>query len=628
MLQYSQIFWHLNQAERNNSGITMGKSSVMKKEVSLLMILLLIAGSVFIFGSRVSFADSGQDSDDTSLEYNVIDFGADGTDAEDASSAFRNALDMASQSSGETITIFIPAGTYHLNKALRVWSNTYIKADPDATMLCDIDGSGNMIYGVHYDSDGSLCTGLGNTYSDCDQGLYNQTHDVTIDGGTWDRNCSSDVNAGLLTMIHSSGLTFRNATFKGSTNHLLTLSGSQDITIADCTFKNMIKYTGSDSSFWGSTSRSNKAAVKKRYAQLEAVHLDHINNNGESGKYPQDGTPCKNISITSCTFSNVGAGPGTHNVYINDKNKYENCGKGSGLVIRGCSFENIWGNMANFCSFIDSSLADVVSVSSTSAICKIVDGSAVISNVNLQGIDGDVGPPIYINGGSAVKLKDVTINGSPNSGGNNCLVYIDGSSTVTASGLTLTNGNTGKAALAVVNSSKLILGNSKVISSRQNAIYAKNAKGLKVTGTTVKATGNNGIAAMSSSNINLQTNKISSSTKNGIYLSACNKATINRNTITTSKLCGIYLLSSKYATITSNTIGASGKFGIYATGTSKKPTISAKIQKNTVKAKKSNYAIYLYGYCKSCIVSSNRVGGKGYKASTKYKVKASGNKRI
>ena len=604
----------------------------MKKRLSLFLILVLAAGSLFVFESSVSYADSNDPGDnsanDTSLEYNVIDFGADGTDGEDDSAAFLDALDMASQSSGETVTIVIPAGTYYLSKALRVWSNTYIKADADATMICDIDGSGNMIYGVHYDSDGSLCTGLGGKYSDCDQGLYNQTHDVTIDGGTWDRNCSPDVNAGLLTMIHSSGLTFRNATFTGSTNHLLTLSGSRDITITDCNFNNMIKYTGSDSSFWGSTSRSNTAAVKKRYAQLEAVHLDHINQNGEPGKYPQDGTPCKNISITNCAFSNVGAGPGTHNVYINDKNKYENCGKGSVLVISGCSFENIWGNMANFCSFIDSSLTNVVSATSTSAIVKVVDGSAVISDVNLKGIDGDAGPPVYISDHSSTTLRNVAVNGSPNRGGKTCLVYIDGSSTVTASGLALTNGNTGKAALAVVNSSKLTLNNSKVISSRQNAIYAKNAKGLKVTGTTVKTSGNNGIAAMSSSNINLQTNKISSSTKNGIYLSACNKATINRNTIAASKFCGMYLLSSKYATITNNTIGASGKFGTYATGTSKKPTVSAKIQKNTVKAKKSNYAIYLYGYCKSCIVSSNRVGGKGYKSSTKYKVKAGSNKRI
>ena len=68
--------------------------------------------------------------------------------------------------------------------------------------------------------------------------------------------------------------------------------------------------------------------------------------------------------------------------------------------------------------------------------------------------------------------------------------------------------------------------------------------------------------------------------------------------------------------------------GIYVFGPSKKKYSTVSILRNTVKQGKSKYAIYLQGYCKSCKVKSNKVGGKGYVSKSKYKIKASGNKKI
>ena len=499
----------------------------------------------------------------------------------------------------DKVTVHIPAGTYHLSNGLHIWSNTTIKAEPGARIVYDMSTSGssvNMLYGIHLHGNSS-CTGLGDNYRSCNYGGYTKQHDITIDGGVWDRNCPASVSAGLLTIIHSQNITIRNATFTGSTFHLLNLSGCRDVNIENCTFADMKKYTGSEKSFWGSTNRGSAAEVKRRYAQLEAIHLDYITKEGESGKYPQDGTPCSNVNISGCTFSNVGAGAGTHNK--------SGAARGSGLNVSGCTFNNVWGHMANFYSYDNSSLTNCTGTN-TAALCRIFDGhNDTVSGVSIDGKDGDVGPSIYVaDHSSGAALSNISINGRSIGGGVNSLIYIDNGSSVTASSVTLTNGNKGKAAVAVVNSSKLKMTKATIKSPKHAGVYAKK------------------------SSLTLLNSKITSPVKNGIYMENCKSGTIKGNTVKSSKTCGIYVTSSKKVTISNNTLSGNKDTGIYVYGSSKKKYSTASILNNTVKQGKSKYAIYLQGYCKSCKVKSNRVGGKGYAAKSKYKVKASGNKKI
>ena len=565
-----------------------------KNKIAVYMLMLAVIVSGFgTFGSLPAYAATAGTAGNY---FDVVRYGAVPNDSSDDYDAFHRALDEA-RGRDDIVTVHIPAGTYHLSKGLRIWSNTTIKAEPGARIICDMASAGNMLYGVHRHNDGSACTGLSSQFSSCKNGGYTQEHDITIDGGVWDRNCPTSVSAGLLTIIHSQNITIRNATFTGSTFHLLNLSGCANVNIANCTFTDMKKYTGSEKSFWGSTNRGNAAEVKRRYAQLEAVHLDYINAEGESGKYPQDGTPCSNVNISGCTFSNVGAGAGTHNK--------SGAARGSGLHVSGCTFNNVWGHMANFYSYDNSSLTNC-SGTNTAALCRIFDGhNDTVSGVSIDGKDGDIGPSIYVmDHSSGAVLNNISINGRSIGGGVNSLIYIDGGSSVTASSVTLTNGNKGKAAVAVVNSSKLKMTKATIKSPKHAGVYAKK------------------------SSLTLLSSKITSPVKNGIYMENCKSGTIKGNTVKSSKTCGIYVTSSKKVTISNNTLSGNKDTGIYVYGSSKKKYSTASILKNTVKQGKSKYAIYLQGYCKSCKVKSNRVGGKGYAAKSKYKVKASGNKKI
>ncbi|MBR2706508.1 MAG: right-handed parallel beta-helix repeat-containing protein [Mogibacterium sp.] len=589
-----------------------------KTAVCILISVMALTGIILSGSIPVSASAAAGDNVD------VVDYGADKTGKADSSRAFQAALDIAKYSDAP-VTVRIPAGNYRLDQSISVWSNTTVIAT-GAVITFKGTADGNMINGMHFDSNGSPCTGMKN--SKCDRGAYNQEHDITIDGGTWNRNSAASCNSFVLTFIHSRNITLKNAAFMNATNHLVNLSGSKDIVITNCTFKNNIRYTGSDHSFWGSVNRSDSQAVKKRYAQLEAVHLDFLNAKGEPSKYRSDGTPCSNIRISGCTFSNVGAGAGTHHEFINDKAKYKNCGRASGLVISGCRFENIWGQMANFCSYTGSSISNC-SASSASAIARVSDGSASVSGISLSGRDGDVGPTIFVHNHSTANISNVVINGKSNRGSKNSLIYADTGSTVTASKVTLSNSSPGKPAIGAANSSKITVLNSRISNSGQTAVYGKKAKGVVVKNTVISSSKDNGIYVHSSSGIVLQNNTISSAKKNGIYLESCTgKPAIKGNKIKSSKACGISLKASKKVTISNNQLSGNKNMGIYVFGPSKKKYSTVSILRNTVKQGKSKYAIYLQGYCKSCKVKSNRVGGKGYAAKSKYKVKASGNKKI
>lgn len=544
---------------------------------------------------------------------------------------------------GQTLKVIVAKGTYKTDKKLHIWSNTTIEAG-GATIIYTGGDTGIMLSGVHRDPDGSECYGTGN--SKCKVGGHNQVQNVTINGGVWDRNSASTCDSGVLALIHGDNITIKNATFQNSTNHLTNLSGSSNVTITGCVFRNNVRYTGTDKGFWGSTNRKDAAAVKKRLASLEAVHLDYVNKNGENGKYPLDGTPAENVTISNCTFYNVAAGAGTHN---------RSSGKrGSNIKIVNCSFGKVWGRLANFTSFDNCTLSSCKKeITDTAALCGIEDSTgAVVSGVKLNGMDGDVTPPVYIIGSKKVKLSGVTIYGSTNWGSKaQSLIYIDGGSSVGASGIRLYSGNKGQNSISVVKSVLKLKNNSEIDNAQKNAVfiskgkltldkvtiksakvngvYAENAKLLTVTNSKIDKSKGNGIYASACSGITLLTNKITSSSIHGIGLENCSGVNIKKkNTVASSHKCGIYVEGSRKVTIGNNIISGNKAKGIYAVGKSGSRYCTTGIGYNTIKAPKSQYAVYLDGYCKGCTVKANKLGGRGYGANTRYKVSVKGNKKI
>lgn len=130
--------------------------------------------------------------------------------------------------------------------------------------------------------------------NDGSAGGYAANKDITVLGGEWNGNPST--YGGAFTVMafgHADGVSIRGAVIRNVAEyHHIEISGCRRVEIASCTF-----YGGAE----------------QQKDNIEAVQIDSDFGGGQwlwGG--PSDGTPCDNINIHGCTFSNNGAGVGTH----------------------------------------------------------------------------------------------------------------------------------------------------------------------------------------------------------------------------------------------------------------------------------------------------------------------------
>ena len=148
---------------------------------------------------------------------------------------------------------------------------------------------------------------------------YEGTHDVTWTGGTFLANTRAD-DAIVIVLYHCKNITFKNITVDGCRGyHSIECNSSQNVRIENCTFKNQ-------SSLEGVTYR-------------EAIQIDFAYQlgypyRGTKNAPANDGTHCKDIFITNCTFDHCPNGIGTHTVYESEV-YHEN------IQISNCKFSNI-----------------------------------------------------------------------------------------------------------------------------------------------------------------------------------------------------------------------------------------------------------------------------------------------
>lgn len=146
---------------------------------------------------------------------------------------------------------------------------------------------------------------------------YNMCKNVTVRNGTLDGSGGSKTECNLVNIAHATNVVFSNVTFQNCrANHLLEFSGCRDCRVENCTF------TG-----FRPGSNANEPG--------EAIQLD-ISYNGANtswnGLYQADNTPCKNITITGCTFRDYPSGVGNHHAVKGLHN--------TGIVITNNVFRN------------------------------------------------------------------------------------------------------------------------------------------------------------------------------------------------------------------------------------------------------------------------------------------------
>ena len=179
------------------------------------------------------------------------------------------------------LTVNVPAGTYVIEGALYIYSNTTLYSETGTTYQYVQPGENQSkvmlsSYGWHGDVGG-----------------YEQIQNVVIDGGTFDANGG---DAELVRFMHGSNITVQNIQFEGLNNgYYLTLEGVNGALVDNCTFG------------------SYKCLESGKNTTKEALHIDVAHNKTIApGKDNYDDAVSRNITISGCYFKGVPRGIGSH----------------------------------------------------------------------------------------------------------------------------------------------------------------------------------------------------------------------------------------------------------------------------------------------------------------------------
>ncbi|MCS4487186.1 right-handed parallel beta-helix repeat-containing protein [Staphylococcus americanisciuri] len=207
--------------------------------------------------------------DKKSVEINFDTFNPDKTGETPANLELQEALDQIRDAGAGTLVI--KNGTYLINKRLTVYSNTTIKMEENAVLLrgnaraiLDFGDINDVFYG------------------------YDGVKNIHIIGGTLDCNLEQ-INkyptdaANMVNIRHANNVSFYNVKFRNTLSyHAIDANGVNNLSIKNCIFEGYKNLNG--------------AELK------EAIQISEMMQGGVGGSGAWDGTPCKNVAITGCTF--------------------------------------------------------------------------------------------------------------------------------------------------------------------------------------------------------------------------------------------------------------------------------------------------------------------------------------
>lgn len=226
--------------------------------------------------------------------------GAVGDGVADDTEAFRAAL-----AAGERI-VFVPAGTYLIRGFLRVYARTWVLMHPDAVLLNDSQDSETVfVNGPH--GDATYATG------------YAGDGDLRFTGGTIDMapRKARGVTGQAFAIGHADTVTIEGVRMRNQrSGHFIEINACRTVAIRDCMFDNL-----------DPAGQTNREAINIDFsgaAQFPAL-----------GAY--DGTPCEDVLIENCTFSDLQVAVGSHS-FGDPARPHRN------IRIRDCVFRRLSGN--------------------------------------------------------------------------------------------------------------------------------------------------------------------------------------------------------------------------------------------------------------------------------------------
>lgn len=517
----------------------------MKKTLAILLSVL------FIFTALPSFAVTAS-AEESVIEDLVVKPAGEG---EDISDLFNYESKRArDDTSGKIYRITIVPGTYTAGSQLNLWSNTWVCME--GVTIERTSGFNLLRFGYVSDLEKKHATG------------YDGFSNIKIEGGTFD----GGGYANAITQIgHSKDVTFSGITFKNvGSAHMIELGGCSDVTIDNCTFRD---FTGK----WDST--TNYEAVQLEIVTTRGHHFSGYPNNN-------DETPCKNISVTNCTFKNLQRGVGAHTGIVNsylqniiiEDNKFENI---TGFAIIATNFVNSrinkniienCGSGINYSTYLKSNNNFYPSTTKSNSHKEYKD-----MNTQIKGNTIEVSPgykAVYSNVAYGVQLTGKkltsTTNGIP-AGDFRCSGV-----TVADNEITLRSKGYG---IWLIGSAENTIDNNTVTCNITKKGYSGNGDPIRIESSYKNTVSNNifdnitssgsydkeltGISVLSSSNSNtISKNTVKGAKKDGIKIESSSSNKVLSNTVVSPKRDGIRITSAKKTKAASNTIKKPANDGI------------------------------------------------------------------
>ena len=490
------------------------------------------------------------------------------TKTDDAGKEIQDSLDIAKEDvSGNTQYVFnFPKGEYVLNDTvLKVYSYSTLNMDG-----CTLKRSGPQ-------KEWKSMLRIGNATGESDEpGAYgyNGYHDITIKGGTFDGNgnkaaTNNTDSPSLLRFGHGSNLTFEGVTFKNSyDNHHMEFAACKGITIRNCFFEGFVPKKG----------KTGAKAVN--YANNEAVQFDIMHIERHFPQYPfLDDTPCQDIVVDGCTFTNLQRGLGTHSAVAGSyftniaftNNTFSDIG---GYAIVATNYKNavISGNTIKDCGAGILFRAMVQShetfYSPLSGGFKVDhDAASVIENNTIQISDKKYtnatayGISLY----SEVVKKNISNDGGKVPKGDYTLYGVK------VNNNTITMNNAGYGIWLQTTNTCDIIDNSVTMNVSAGVSGKGNCDPIRL---------------VKSKNINISNNSFVNNKKNnktnkacGIVVTTKSSANITNNTFKNSPKDGIFVVTDSSATVKSNIVNKTGRYGLNVCEKSKAKSVENKFKK-------------------------------------------------
>ena len=485
--------------------------------------------------------------------------------------------------------VILPTGVFKLDGTLSLYSNTFL----------DMNGATLLRY--HSRDASILKCGRAVDVSSGYEGFVNITViNGTLDG--WDKVMEPSTS-NLVRMGHARNILFENLNFVNNCNsHCLEMGACKGVTVKNCVFKDQYQVNG-------------------KTAASEALQIDALHTKSFPLYETYDGTACRDILVTGCTFENLTRGVGSHAVILDDNSYYD------GIVITNNTFRNIsdyavislcWKNSKVNNNEITDCNNGILIRSMRSDFKLMYNGETFTSplkDYNVQVDSNTISTTLTcvrlygVNVPAAVNWIYDEVTGTVPAGDygiynvsvtNNTLKSYDtavklchaSSCKVLKNNISVSGATAGLSGVYVFDtSSSNIISHNTVQNSGDNSmkagiLFSGACKKNTVYNNIVKGNIQNGIYLYNGANgCNVNQNTVSGTTTNGIYVYGCKNAVTNNNTVSPSKGNGIMLKSgSSSLELEKNTV----KGGTVGIGASNSTT--GNITGNAVSS--SDYGLY------------------------------------